>query len=179
MFPTEREGAFFAPQDGVRVVHSGVGMAECAAATARLLAEGRPDLVILAGIAGTYTDRLAVGETVVVRSETVADMGRLSGGEFTPLFQKTYVASVIPEGYPAVASNTVNCAGALAEQPAGAEIENMEGAAFLAVCASAGVPAMEIRTISNRVGEAIRSEDLQLSTKNLARELAEVVKRYL
>jgi nucleoside phosphorylase len=135
--------------------------------------------MILAGIAGSYTDRLAVGETVAVRSETVADMGRLSGSAFTPLFQKTYPASVIPEGYTAVASNTVNCAGALAEQPAGAEIENMEGAAFLAVCASAGVPAMEIRTVSNRVGEPIRSEDLQLSTTRLARELAEIISQYL
>jgi nucleoside phosphorylase len=150
-------------------------MAQCAATTAIILAADQPDLIILAGIAGTYTDELSIGETVAVRSEVIADMGRRSGGEFTPLFQKTYSTSVIPAGYRAVPSNTVNCAGALVEQPTAAEIENMEGAAFFAVCEKFGVPAMEIRTVSNRVGEPITAEYLHVSITRLANELEKII----
>jgi nucleoside phosphorylase len=174
LFPTEKEASFFRGADGVSVHICGVGMAECAATTARVIASERADLLVLAGIAGTYTEGLAIGETVAVGSEVVADMGRLSGGEFTPLFQKSYVASVVPEGYKVVISNTVNCAGAAIAQPVTAEIENMEGAAFLAVCAEFGVQAMEIRTVSNRVGEPIASENLQLSITRLAEELQKI-----
>jgi nucleoside phosphorylase len=175
LFPTAKEASFFRNTGGIPVHICGVGMAECATTTARVIATERPDLVILAGIAGTYTAALSIGETVAVGSEVVADMGRRSGGEFTPLFQKTYTASVVPAGYRAVPSNTVNCAGALVEQPAGAEIENMEGAAFFAVCAEFCVGAMEIRTVSNRVGEPIAGENLQLSITRLAEELHKIV----
>ena len=186
--PTERESVFFV-KNGIRVVHCGVGMAECAAATARLLASAKPDLVILAGVAGTYTDEIELGETVVVASETIADLGRHSektdeeGGEreFIPLFQKTYHVPVVPEGYKAVRSNTVNVAGGLLSVPVPieAEIENMEGAAFLAVCAAMGVSAMEVRSISNRVGQRIRSKNMEIAANRLAIDLEQIVNRYL
>ncbi len=188
--PTKRESTFFI-QSGLRVIHCGVGMAECAAATAQLLATEKPDLVILAGVAGTYTGDIEVGETVVVASETVADMGRYSGkaadcfgecgeGRFTPLFQVTYKAPVVPEGFKAVRSNTVNMAGGVCavSAPFEAEIENMEGAAFLAICEKMGVPAMEVRTISNRVGQCIRGENMEMAANRLALALEEIVNRY-
>lgn len=188
--PTERESAFFV-KTGMPIVHCGVGMAECAAATARLLAGEKPDLAILAGVAGTYTDDIEPGETVVVASETIADLGRYSGkgkgccdncgeGAFTPLFQKTYDVPVVPEGYKAVRSYTVDMAGALlaVSVPANAEIENMEGAAFLAVCAAMGVPAMEVRTVSNRVGQCIRGQNMEIAAMRLGIELEEIVNRY-
>ena len=189
VIPTERESTFFV-RGGMKIVHCGVGMAECAASTARLLAEGRPDLVILAGVAGTYTDDIEMGETVVVASETIADMGRYSetiddcgacGGErFTPLFQITYDAPVVPDGFRAVRSNTVSAAGGLfaLSAPVDAEIENMEGAAFFAVCAKMGVPAMEVRTISNRVGQSITGRNMEIATNRLALALDGIVNRY-
>jgi futalosine hydrolase len=177
--PTEREAEFFAGQ-GLAAHICGVGMAECAAATARLLAasESKPDLVILAGVAGAYTGDPEPGETVAVASETIADMGRRNpDGTFTPLFQKTYDAPLVPSGYRAVRSNTVNMAGGLLPQsaPIEAGIENMEGAAFLAVCAAFEVPAMEIRTISNRVGEPVTPENLTLAARRLAAELRIII----
>ncbi len=189
--PTERESVFFV-KNGVRIVHCGVGMAECAAATARLLSDSKPDLVILAGVAGTYTDDIELGETVVVASETIADLGRYSGkandccgkcgeGTFTPLFQKTYPVPVVPKGYRAVRSNTVSAAGGLlsVDVPIEAEIENMEGAAFLSVCAAMGVKAMEVRSISNHVGQCIRGKNMEIATSRLAIDLEEIVNRYL
>jgi futalosine hydrolase len=174
--PTDREAAFFADR-GLDAHVCGVGMAECAASTAFLLADRRPGLAVLAGIAGSYVDELGVGESVVVLSETVADLGRRnSDGTFTPLFQKRYPATFIPEGLPAVHSNTVDAAGLVCAS-ADVAVENMEGAAFMAVCERFGVPAMELRTISNRVGEPVTSNALTLASRRLAEDLDALIRR--
>lgn len=164
----------------------GVGMAECAAVVAALLARHKPDLALLAGIAGTCSDHFAIGDTVAVETETIADLGRRNpDGTFTPLFQKTYPATHIPEGFPIAQSHTVNCAGRnTGGGPTGTSsgtdscevvVENMEGAAFFAVCERFGVPAAEIRTISNRVGEPVTRENLDLAACSLAAALKKLL----
>ena len=178
--PTEREAAFF-PAHNLSFSVCGVGMAECAATTAYLIAESlmagsKPDLVVLAGIAGAYEDRPARGETVIVGSETVADLGRIGrDGAFVPLFRKTYIASFTQLGVPTVHGNTVDTAGGPILRPSEAAIENMEGAAFFAVCERFGVRAVEVRTISNRVGEPVTAEDLDLAARRLAEALERIV----
>lgn len=66
-------------------------------------------------------------------------------------------------------SNSVARSGAA---PAGAEVENMEGAAFFAVAAALGVPAAEVRAVSNRVGEPFGVWRVADACEALARELA-------
>ncbi len=172
--PTEKESTFFF-EHGITVYHCGVGMAECAAATAKLIIEEKPGLMILAGIAGTYSENVVIGETVVVESEVIADLGRYDGKSFTELYQKSYFAPVAAPGYRSVKSNTVNTAGAIITNPPQADIENMEGAAFFAVCDRFGVPAMEVRTISNRVGETIKSQNMSIAITRLALELEKIL----
>jgi nucleoside phosphorylase len=174
--PTEKESVFLV-EHGIRVYHCGVGMAECAAMTARLICEFKPHRMILAGIAGTYSDNILIGETVVVNSETVADLGRYSDGQFTELYQKTYHSTLSPttDNYKVVRSNTVNTAGCELINRSEAEIENMEGAAFFAVCERYGIPAMEIRTISNSVGEIISTQNMNIATMRLAQELENIL----
>lgn len=172
--PTEKESLVILER-GTRVVNCGVGMAECAAATAKVIVDKTPSLVILAGIAGTYSLDIEVGETVVVESETIADLGRLTDGVLTPLYQKTYVSKILPKGFKRVNSNTTNTAAAIVAQPVEAEIENMEGAAFFAVCERFGVPALEVRTISNRVGEKIGGKNMEIATSRLALDLETII----
>ncbi len=190
--PTEREAAYFTDH-GLQAHICGVGMAECAATTAQLLAHHKPALALLAGIAGTHNDRLTIGDTVAITSETIADLGRSErrqrlhspGPEqyevFVPLFQKTYRATHIPSGLPTAHGHTVNTAGRNADGgPAEASsktdsdelwVENMEGAAFLAVCEKFGTPAAEIRTISNRTPDPVTPENLDLAARHLAAAL--------
>jgi nucleoside phosphorylase len=174
--PTESESVFLVER-GIRVFNCGVGPAECGAATAKLIVENKPDLMILAGTAGTYSENLEIGETVVVKSETTAALGRLSETDhvFTPLFQKTYLASVVPKGYKTVRSNTVPTAGGIISSPVEADIENMEGAPFFAVCAAFGIPAMEVRTVSNKVGESISKSNMEISVHRLSIELEAIL----
>ena len=54
----------------------------------------------------------------------------------------------------------------------GADVESMEGAAFFEACLAAGIPFAEIRSISNRVGEADRSRwDIPLALAKLQEAL--------
>lgn len=184
LFPTRMESAPFVKRvaqgecmEGVKVEICGVGMAECGACLARIVMAEKPDVVVLAGVAGSYVPTLRLGDTVAVAEECVADMGRveswteIDGERFTPLFQKTYTASLLPEGVASVRSNTVNGCGIPYINTLCAEIENMEGAAFLATARAMGVECMEVRTISNQVGERFGLQEVEQCAEVLADRL--------
>lgn len=157
LFPTEAEAEPFrrlAPQAEVRI--TGVGAAETAASVARALREGYRWLV-LAGIAGTYDDMLECGAVVAVGEE------RMSG--LPADYARSYHPSFTPRGLREVSSNTVSACGAA---PQGAQIENMEGAVFMAVCADAGVRFCEVRAVSNMVGAPREEWQAGTAAENLA-----------
>lgn len=166
LLPTKMEAAAFPKRlpFGVSLVVCGVGLAEVAATTYGELAK-EPDLIILAGIAGAYPDsRLSAGESCVVESERIGDLGAFRGEEFKPLFTKEYHSPVAQEiqVLKRVASCSVNSSASShtdysgdrsAEESNGqfakCQIENMEGASFFALCEAAKVDFVEVRTISN------------------------------
>lgn len=135
----------------------GVGMAAAAAYTAALLLRERPDRILLCGIAGAYDHALPHGTVVAVCTEQVAGLP----GKYTD----RYAAAPLPDWLPTVVSNTVSrpC-----EHPDGARIENMEGAAVLAVCRAVGVPCSEIRAVSNYVGDPFGQWHIPQALENLA-----------
>jgi len=195
--PTAAEGAHIDTErlceafgDKVRVIVGGVGMAAIAASLARLLRDAQPRMVILAGIAGAYPDcGLSAGDVVLVATERIADLGAMRGERFEPLYQQVYHCPHVA-AFPAlraVAANTVNCAAAAHSAPSGplpatsgpvpAELENMEGAAFFAVCIELGVPFLELRAISNVVSDPPAMWNVPLATKNLAAALETLLGR--
>lgn len=158
LFPTELEAASFrllCPD--AEVVISGVGMAATAATLLRFLHEGRT--IVLAGIAGAYGGRVALGEVVEVVSERVAELPERFQREYRTTAQTTLRG---------VVSNTVCGCGVDSRD---ADIENMEGAALFAMAEAAGFKAVEIRAISNIVGEPFEMWDIPLATTNLAQRL--------
>ena len=178
LVPTEGEQKYFREYlpDDVSVRTSGVGMAAVAAATARIAVD-KPDMVILAGIAGAYPGSgVATGDCVLVARERVADQGAFRPEGFAPLyardFECRYAADV--ETLRSVTGCTVNAAGG-SFFPAAGDIENMEGAAFFAVCESMEVPFLEIRAISN-ITTDLRD---QWRLDEACRALADGVKRVI
>jgi predicted 5'-methylthioadenosine/S-adenosylhomocysteine nucleosidase len=136
----------------------GIGPVEAAVQTARRLSDGaRPDAVLHIGIAGArgleptslvlgsesvYCDVIDAGSTLP-RVERVEPDGALLGR----------VRAALPEArvLPIATCGRVGASS-------GCDVEAMEGFGVLRACALAGVPAVELRAVSNDVDEADRSK---------------------
>jgi futalosine hydrolase len=141
----------------VATLACGIGPVEAALATARALAERRPDAVLHVGIAGA---RGIDPPALVLGSESVyCDV-------LDPAFTMPRVDRVPPDpGLLAAARAALPDALVLAIATCasvgggvGYDVEAMEGFGVLRAAALVGVPAVELRAISNAVGEPDRSK---------------------
>ena len=163
LFPTELEAkAFRELCPDAEVVISGVGMA-ATAATIASLSICPSDVVVLAGIAGAYGDSVAVGSVVEVVSEVCV--------ELPERFRRVYKQAQPYTSLCGVKSNSVHT---MQSESHGAEIENMEGAALFAMSEAMGFRAVEVRAISNRVGESFDEWHLDDAIVALAAELKRI-----
>lgn len=137
-------------------------------------------LAINIGIAGSYDlEKFPVGSTALVEKEFFGDLGFMTASGFQTLFDsKTLDANLfpfkdgalemlpLPEFFNNVAKSYSMATGVTVQTITGDEkttrriidkyspqIETMEGAAFFYVCLNEDVKFMEIRSVSNRVGE--------------------------
>jgi nucleoside phosphorylase len=132
----------------------GVGPVEAAARTAAAIAASSPGAVLHVGIAGA---RAFDGPVAVIGSEAVycdADDPRWielravpDAGLVAAARRALPDARVVPIGTSARVGGGTGC-----------EVEAMEGYAVLRAAALAGVPAVEVRAVSNAVGEPDRSK---------------------
>lgn len=130
------------------------------------------DLVILAGIAGAFSNNVELGEVVVVKNDCFADIGVKEKGNISSIFEMGLAdADEFPfsmericstaelTGYRTIDAITINRISDEREyinqliSKYNPEIESMEGAAFHYVCALEKVPFIQLRSISNYVGE--------------------------
>ena len=161
---------------GAETLACGIGPVEAAAATARALSERRPDALLHVGIAGA---RGIPAATVVIGSEAVYEdvVGPLVPARVEPDPELVAAARralpdarVLPIGTSAHVGGTSACT-----------VEAMEGFAVLRAAAIAGVPAVEVRVVSNEVDEADRArwrfdEALSALADVLPRLLAELAR---
>lgn len=163
IFPTDLEAQHFREiSPDSRVVISGVGMVATATTIMRLVGSGDITLattVILAGVAGSYGESIAVGDVVEVTEECCA--------ELPSRFQVRYCVEPSTT-LRNVVSNTVHSGSAM---QGGAQVENMEGATFFALAKECGFRAVQIRAISNRVGESFENWHLDEALGALAKVL--------
>jgi futalosine hydrolase len=151
----------------------GIGPVEAAAATARALAESRPDAVLHVGLAGAVG--LTLGTLVVGIESIYADIAAaipvLSRVEPDPTLLAA-VRRAVPDvpALPIATRAAVTEASDTVSQ--GASVEAMEGFGVLRACELAGVPAVEVRAISNELGEPDRSRwELERGLEALATAL--------
>lgn len=137
----------------------GVGPVDAAAATAAEIARERPIAVLHVGIGGARrASGLALGTFVIGSDARYCDLGVpatfapsrvASSGDLVAASQRVLPAAhVLPIGTSARVGGT---------HPTGVSVEGMEGFAVLRAAALAGVPAVEIRVISNEIEETDRS----------------------
>lgn len=167
-----------AAQSGITVSVTGVGLYKTAFRTLQCLHRYNPDVVILAGIAGAYPGSgLVPGESVLVGSETCPDAGAFTGGKFLPKFSERYECPHLPDNsrFRIVQSHSVHAAATPYITPE-AGIENMEGAAFFFACLEEKVKFLELRTVSNLVGDDYTRWNIPLATASLAGALKELIR---
>src|SRR5580658_8485573 len=160
------------PRAGVETLVSGLGPVDAAARVARALFAKHYDVVINAGIAGAFPGVAHVGDGVVV-GEELFEMQQETGAPLV-LPPGNLIADRVPAdshlieaitalGFPLVRGITVThvtATDATAQRlrARGAEVESMEGFAVLRAAQLANVPAIEVRGISNIVGDRANGE---------------------
>ncbi|MBD0332613.1 MAG: futalosine hydrolase [Chitinophagaceae bacterium] len=177
------------------VLITGVGLTAAAYRLTKQITIRKPQLVIQAGIAGSLNKKAKIAEVVVVKSETIGDAGVIEKKEFQTLFQLKLVnekdfpwksgklqnehKTLMQEcNLKMVTGVTVNEISTSKERiyfyrnKLKADIETLEGAALHYIALMEHVPFLQIRSISNyigdrdkknwKVGEAIGNLNIQL-----------------
>lgn len=181
------------------ILITGVGIASTVFYLTKKLAEKKYDLAIQAGIAGTFTDRLKLSEVVSVKEDTFADLGIQENRKFYSLFEKGFIdkndfpytdgwlvnknSIVEKTALPITKGITVNKIGDDDVQNNTfskkflAGVESMEGAAFHYVCLQQKINFLQLRSISNHVGERDKSKwELKNAIDNLNKQLLTIIK---
>ncbi|MEV4533246.1 futalosine hydrolase [Asanoa sp. NPDC049518] len=165
---------------GLTVAAVGVGPAQAAAGTARLLARaeaaGRPYTgVVCLGIGGGFAGRVDLGEIAIATRAVAADLGAESPDGFLPIDDLGFGSATfdadpdlvarLRAALPDAAVGTVLTVSTVTGTAASTETlatrfpdavaEGMEG--YGVACAAAGLPFAEVRTISNVIGPRDRS----------------------
>jgi nucleoside phosphorylase len=138
---------------GAETLACGIGPVEAAAATARALAERRPDALLHVGIAGARgipASTLVIGSVAVYEDAhgPLVPVRVEPDAELLAAAQRALPgAQVLPIGTSARVGGTSAC-----------EVEAMEGFAILRAASLAGVPAVEVRAVSNEVDDTDRAQ---------------------
>jgi futalosine hydrolase len=160
----------------VDILITGVGSVATTYALQKQISWRTPELIIHAGIGGSFKQELTPGSIVAVKDEVFADLGAFDGHRFDDVFdlgltdsneepfngrmlRNTGVAEWNLLGLPLARGATVNCITAGREQLGAIaakydpDVESMEGAALHYVCLMEEIPFIQVRSISNFVGE--------------------------
>jgi futalosine hydrolase len=183
---TELEMSFFRAKmrgfNGLECICAitGVGLLSTLLKLTTEVNQHNPDIVVQLGIAGTFQDKNSIGTATVVKSESIPEMGVWEDN----LYQDVFDMGLIPEntfpyqnkqlinphenliracGLPEVNAISVNRITTtvtdimLYSNNYKADIESMEGAALHYFCILNAIPFIQIRGISNLVGERNKS----------------------
>ncbi|MCC6164619.1 MAG: hypothetical protein IT182_14810 [Acidobacteria bacterium] len=146
-----------APPAGWRTLVCGVGPVDAAVATATALATDKPAAIVLVGIAGARRRAALAPATLVIGTEArYVDLGvpeRFAPSIVAASPQLVDAAARALPSAPRLAIGTSARVGGTT----GEDVEAMEGFAVLRAARQAGVPAVEIRAISNEIEEADRA----------------------
>lgn len=162
----------------------------------------RPDYIVQAGICGSFSEDYPPGDLVLVSEETTGDLGVEENGNFLDVFDMGFQDNttgpytgkwlINPNcdewneyDLPFVKGITIN---EITTQPQRIEqlkkkyqpdIETMEGAAFHYCALMERIPFMQVRAVSNYVGERDKSKwKLQEALEVLNTGLIEIFKKF-
>jgi futalosine hydrolase len=194
------QGSYLIGDSGIMVLVAGVGSISTAWEMQKWLSvNGKPDLAINVGIAGSYKEEIKIGDVVMPLTDCFADAGIEDGNNFLTLSEagltdanefpfsgglihtdQLYAGQMrgIVKAVSAITVNTATGSDTTIDRLVkkyNPDIETMEGAAFFYICSKEKIPFLALRAISNIV--EIRNKnnwDIKLALLNLAEKLNEV-----
>lgn len=182
------------------VLITGIGLTATTYHLTRQLQFKKYGLVIQAGVAGCFKKNISLGSVVVITQDTIADQSVIELQQLKSLFDLKLVPA---NQFPYTKTWLVNPAVDLLKKTAlkkvkgisvneittskqkiafyekhfNAVAESMEGAALHYTCLMESVPFLQIRSMSNYIGERNKKNwDMKASIVNLNAALIEIVK---
>lgn len=160
---------------------SGIGILASCFSISKLIREHKPDLIIQAGIAGTFNEVPTLSKVVVVKEEILGDIGVEENGLFKdlfdlalqdenlfPFYNKRLINSRLNQlNYLKLDEVTGITINEITTRPQridqlkakyNAAIESMEGASLHYCCLQTSTSFIQIRAISNYIGERDKSK---------------------
>ena len=189
---------FINADTGIDVLITGVGVPATLYHLQKRMQQIDYNLIIQAGIAGTFNKDIQLGQVVLVNQDTFGDIGIEEKENFISIFETGFVGKnefPFQDGWlvnademnklsdlAAVKAITVNKVSDSELQKQqfikqfNADIESMEGAALHYVCLQENIPFMQIRSISNFVGERDKTKwKMKEAIKNLNTQLQKLI----
>lgn len=183
---------------GMDVLISGVGLPSAMYHLQKRMQQIDYDLIIQAGIAGSFNRRLVPGQTLWVKQDAFGDLGTEEKEIFSPVFdsgladknefpftngwllnESEVTKKIQLNAAKAVTVNKVTDSRLQEQQIIrhfDPDIESMEGAALHYVCLQENIPFLQLRTISNYVGERDKTKwKMKEAIMNLNTELIKLI----
>lgn len=165
----------------VESVITGVGMLGTSYLLTRKFMKEPPTLAIQAGIAGSFHPIYAPGMAVTVREDMVGDLGVMESGNWKDVFDMGFAREnaapwqdkrLVNPGKELLGKLPLECVRGITVNQISTDadlicklkekympvVESMEGAAFHYVCLMENIPFIQLRAISNHVGERDKSK---------------------
>jgi len=180
----------------VDILITGVGMVPTAVYTSTVLAQHEYDAVINAGICGSFDPKIPIGEVLNIISDCMPETGAEDGEHFLSLIDLKLIdqddfpfsggklvndsvfESSLILALPRVSGVTVNTVHGNEQNIRAflnhnkADVESMEGAAFMYSCKVHKMRYLQVRSVSNNIEDRDLSKwDITLAIQNLNRFL--------
>ena len=150
------------PPPGWETATVGVGAVTAAVATARLVADHRPEAVLFLGTCGRYDGRLGLFDCLWASEAIATSLEELRGGAYRPELERVrWVSSLegpLPRRAVAVPPAITSTQEGAAFLGSVAPVEHLELTGVFAACHGAGVPCGGALVVVNDVGPEAQRE---------------------
>ena len=186
----------------VDILISGVGMMATAYSLTKKIFHKRPDFILQGGVAGCLDEQLPLSKIVLVENENIGDLGVEENGTFKTLFDLTLLDKEfspwrngkLPNNIDVLKSTGLKIVDGVTvneittdkkrisyyRNQLNASVESMEGAALHFVALQEKIPFLQMRSLSNFVGERDKTRwvmEVAIATLNI--ELIRIITKFL
>ena len=186
----------------VHILITGVGLVNTTYVLSKYFSKDKPDMAIQAGIGGSFHPFYPPGSVVVVREEVFGDLGVEEDRAFKDIFDMNLADNIFPFSEKMLVNTHTSLLNTVKLKPVrgvsineittdeqriqqmmrkyNVMVESMEGAAFHYLCLQEYIPFVQLRAISNFVGERDKTKwQMREAIENLNRELIALLRPLL